>query len=163
MPAEKRWFVDLELLAAGPALPRNGNHLDLQARAVVGHLELDLHREVRGHLHPVAQALLEELDLVVAGTKDAVMMVESEAYELTEDEMLGAVLFAHQEMQVVIKAVQELAAEAGKPKWNWEAPVLDEGLLSAVEERVRADLGEAYRITVSFDRTGFDHDIRRIR
>ena len=56
-----------------------------------------------------------ELDMVVAGTETAVLMVESEANELTEDQMLGAVLFAHQEMQVVIKAVNELKAEAGKP------------------------------------------------
>jgi len=57
------------------------------------------------------------LDMVVAGTQDAVLMVESEAKELTEDQMLGAVLFAHQEMQAVIKACNELAADAGKPRW----------------------------------------------
>ncbi len=68
-----------------------------------------------------AQLRESALDMVVAGTADAVLMVESEAQELTEDQMLGAVLFAHQEMQVVVKAVQELAAEAGKPRWEWYA------------------------------------------
>ena len=57
--------------------------------------------------------------MVVAGTEEAVLMVESEAKELTEDQMLGAVLFAHDEFQSVIKAVKELAAEAAKPTWNW--------------------------------------------
>ncbi|MFV0478410.1 MAG: polyribonucleotide nucleotidyltransferase [Parahaliea sp.] len=88
-----------------------------------------------------------ELDMVVAGTSDAVLMVESQAKELTEDQMLGAVLFAHQEMQAVIQAVKALAAEAGKPRWDWQAPAINETLLSAVEEQVKVDLGEAYRIT----------------
>jgi polyribonucleotide nucleotidyltransferase len=93
-----------------------------------------------------------QLDMVVAGTADAVLMVESEARELTEDQMLGAVLYAHQEMQVVIKAVEELAAEAGKPRWDWQAPAIDEDLLAAVEKQVLADLGEAYRITEKAER-----------
>jgi polyribonucleotide nucleotidyltransferase len=88
-----------------------------------------------------------KLDMVVAGTQDAVLMVESEAKELSEDQMLGAVLFAHQEMQVVIQAIRELAAEAGKPSWNWEGPAVNEELLAAVENQVKTDLGEAYRIT----------------
>ena len=98
-------------------------------------------------LNPPYDALLEsKLDMVVAGTKDAVLMVESEAKELTEDQMLGAVLFAHQEMQTVIQAINDLAEEAGKPRWDWEAEPVDESLLSAVEDRVKTDLGEAYRI-----------------
>ena len=60
--------------------------------------------------------------------------------------MLGAVLYGHQEMQAVIQAINELAAEAGKPRWEWEASGVDEELLAAVESRVKADLGEAYRI-----------------
>ena len=63
-----------------------------------------------------------QLDMVVAGTKSAVLMVESEAKELTEDQMLGAVLYAHQEMQVVINAINELKTEAGKEAWDWEPP-----------------------------------------
>ena len=70
-------------------------------------------------LNPGYEALESSmLNMMVAGTESAVLMVESEADELSEDEMLGAVLFAHQEMQVVIKAVAELAAEAGKPAWE---------------------------------------------
>ncbi|MEO0438025.1 MAG: polyribonucleotide nucleotidyltransferase [Pseudomonadota bacterium] len=104
-------------------------------------------------LNPTYDALASsKLDMVVAGTTDAVLMVESEADQLTEDQMLGAVLYAHQEMQVVIKAVQELAAEAGKPSWDWQAPAVNEALLSAVEEQVKNDLGEAYRITEKADR-----------
>ncbi|MEM6543638.1 MAG: polyribonucleotide nucleotidyltransferase [Pseudomonadota bacterium] len=104
-------------------------------------------------LNPTYDALASsKLDMVVAGTTDAVLMVESEADQLTEDQMLGAVLYAHQEMQVVIKAVQELAAEAGKPSWDWQAPAVNEALLSAVEEQVKSELGEAYRITEKADR-----------
>lgn len=99
-------------------------------------------------LNPDYNALKgSDLDMVVAGTADAVLMVESEAKELTEDQMLGAVLFAHQEMQTVIAAIQELVEEAGKPKWDWEAPAVDQALLEAVQAQVEADLGEAYRIT----------------
>jgi len=87
------------------------------------------------------------LDMVVAGTSDAVLMVESEAQELTEDQMLGAVLFAHQEMQVVIKAIQELAAEVGKPRWEWELPAENVELADKLREQFGHDIGEAYRIT----------------
>src|SRR5690606_25365826 len=75
-----------------------------------------------------------ELDMVVAGTDNAVLMVESEARELPEDLMLGAVLFAHQEMQVVIKAIKEFQAEAGKPAWEWVPVAKDEVLLKAISD-----------------------------
>jgi polyribonucleotide nucleotidyltransferase len=94
-----------------------------------------------------AQLEDSKLNMVVAGTEAAVLMVESEADELSEDQMLGAVLFAHQEMQVVVQAINDLVKEAGKPSWNWEAPAVNQELLSAVEEQVKTDLGEAYRIT----------------
>jgi polyribonucleotide nucleotidyltransferase len=98
-------------------------------------------------LNPTYDQLKEsKLEMVVAGTADAVLMVESEAKELSEDQMLGAVLFAHQEMQVVIQAIRELAAEAGKPSWGWEVPAVNAPLLEAVENQVKAELGEAYRI-----------------
>ncbi len=87
------------------------------------------------------------LNMVVAGTSDAVLMVESEASELTEDEMLGGVLFAHQEMQVAITAINELAAEAGKEKWSWEAAAIDEALFAQVKASAEGPLGDAYRIT----------------
>ena len=99
-------------------------------------------------LNPSYSALADsQLDMVVAGTKDAVLMVESEAKELTEDQMLGAVLFAHQEMQTVINAINELASEAGKPRWDWQAPEADAELVAAVEAAASGPLGEAYRIT----------------
>ena len=105
--------------------------------------------EQQGYLlNPTYPELAEsKLDMVVAGTKDAVLMVESEAKELSEDQMLGAVLFAHQEMQVVIQAINELVAEAGKPRWDWQPAAVNEELLAAVEAQAKADLGEAYRIT----------------
>ncbi len=105
--------------------------------------------EAQGYLlNPKYSALANsKLDMVVAGTTDAVLMVESEAKELTEDQMLGAVLFAHQEMQTVIKAINELVEEAGKPRWDWQAPAADEALVAAVEAEAKGPLGEAYRIT----------------
>jgi len=115
--------------------------------------------EAQGYtLNPTYEQLNDsKLNMVVAGTADAVLMVESEAAELSEDQMLGAVLFAHQEMQAVVQAVKELAAEAGKPRWDWQSPVVDQDLLAAVEAQVKADLGEAYRITekaARYDRVG---------
>jgi len=94
-----------------------------------------------------AQLAGSELDMIVAGTADAVLMVESQAKELSEDQMLGAVLFAHQEMQAVVKAINELVAEAGKPRWEWQAAPFDAELLAAVEAEAKSALGEAYRIT----------------
>ena len=110
--------------------------------------------EANGYmLNPTYSQLADsKLDMIVAGTKDAVLMVESQAQELSEDQMLGAVLFAHQEMQVVIQAINELVAEAGKPRWDWKAPAIDEELVAAVEEQVKVDLGEAYRITDKAER-----------
>ncbi len=98
-------------------------------------------------LNPVQSVLkTSKLDLVVAGTADAVLMVESEAKILPEDVMLGAVVYGHEQMQVAIKAIRELAAEAGKPAWAWTAPELDKELVSAVAALVEADLGKAYSI-----------------
>jgi polyribonucleotide nucleotidyltransferase len=87
------------------------------------------------------------LDMVVAGTKDAVLMVESEAKELTEDEMLGAVLFAHHEMQVVIDAIKDFANEVGTPKWEWQPEIQNIELLNAIKEACSAGINEAYSIS----------------
>ena len=84
------------------------------------------------------------LNMTVAGTKSAVLMVESEAKELSEDQMLGAVLFAHQEMQVVIDKIQELASEIAKPAWEWNDAVEDEGLKQKVETVIGDRLALAY-------------------
>ena len=113
-------------------------------------------------LNPDYNALKgSDLDMVVAGTKDAVLMVESEAKELTEEQMLGAVLFAHQEMQTVIAAINELVAEAGKSKWDWQAPAVNEALLEAVRAQAGADLGAAYRITEKAERYARVDEIRK--
>ncbi len=99
-------------------------------------------------LNPSYQALeTSMLNMVVAGTADAVLMVESEAQELTEDQMLGAVLFAQQEMQPVIKVINELTEEAGKPKWDWVPEAADESLAVLVAEKAKEAIGDAYRIT----------------
>ncbi len=99
-------------------------------------------------LNPTATDLkTSQLDLVVAGTADAVLMVESEAKVLSEEVMLGAVVFGHEQMQVAIKAIRELAAEAGKPAWDWAPPETDKELVAAVAAQVKAGLGEAYSIT----------------
>ena len=113
-------------------------------------------------LNPGYDVLKESmLNMMVAGTDGAVLMVESEAKELTEDEMLGAVLFAHQEMQTIITAVAEFAAEAGKPSWDWQAEEKDEALLAKVSDSIKADLGEAYRISDKMDRQAKVGEIRR--
>jgi polyribonucleotide nucleotidyltransferase len=88
-----------------------------------------------------------ELDLVVAGTEHAVLMVESEAAGLPESVMLGAVVYGHRQMQVAIKAIRELAAEAGKPRWDWQPPLGNAELARAVAAAAETQLAEAYRIT----------------
>jgi len=101
-----------------------------------------------------------QLNMVVAGTESAVLMVESEAKELNEDEMLGAVLFAHQEMQSIIQAVKELAAEAAKPAWDWQAEPTDEALLGKVSDSVKSDLGAAYKVSDKMQRQTAVNDLR---
>jgi polyribonucleotide nucleotidyltransferase len=97
-------------------------------------------------LNPGYAALKESrLNMVVAGTESAVLMVESEAQELTEDQMLGGVLFGHDAMQTAISAIKALVAEAGKPRWEVAAAKKNEALVTAVADLVKADLGAAYR------------------
>ncbi|OOF62765.1 polyribonucleotide nucleotidyltransferase [Rodentibacter pneumotropicus] len=87
------------------------------------------------------------LDLVVAGTDKAVLMVESEADILTEEQMLSAVVFGHQQQQVVIEAIKEFTAEAGKSRWDWVAPQPNTDLINKVKAIAETRLGDAYRIT----------------
>lgn len=104
-------------------------------------------------LNPTYEQLkTSDLDLVVAGTQGAVLMVESEAKELSEDQMLGAVLFGHDEMQVAIKAIKEFAAEVGTPRWEWSAPVADADLKAALKAAYAEQISEAYTIRVKQDR-----------
>ena len=92
------------------------------------------------------------LDMVVAGTRNAVLMVESEAKQLSEDQMLGGVLFAHQEMQVVIDAINELKQEAGKPDWEWQAPEQNQQLVDAVSQQYGDAVNQAYQISEKMKR-----------
>ncbi len=87
------------------------------------------------------------LDMVVAGTKSAVLMVESEAKQLSEDQMLGGVLYAHQEMQVAIDAINELQEEVGKPAWDWQPEAINEELMAAVAEQFAVGVTEAYQVS----------------
>jgi polyribonucleotide nucleotidyltransferase len=99
-------------------------------------------------LNPTATQLNDsKLDLVVAGTQEGVLMVESEADGLNEEIMLGAVVFGHDQMQVAIKAINELASEAGKPKWTWVAPEANTELKNAISSLAESNLSAAYTIT----------------
>jgi len=98
-------------------------------------------------LNPTATELKSsQLNLVVAGTKQAVLMVESEAMELSEDVMLGAVVFGHQQMQAVIDTINELADEAGKPLWDWAPPQKDSSITERIAQIAEEELREAYRL-----------------
>ncbi|MGH8240759.1 MAG: polyribonucleotide nucleotidyltransferase, partial [Steroidobacteraceae bacterium] len=104
-------------------------------------------------LNPTAKQLTEsQLHLVVAGTQAAVLMVESEAKGLSEEVMLGSVVFGHQQMQVAIKAINELVAKAGKPKWNWQPVATHAELASALALQAQAAVSEAYSITTKSSR-----------
>jgi polyribonucleotide nucleotidyltransferase len=96
-------------------------------------------------LNPTATQLKEsKLNLVVAGTEQGVLMVESEAQELPEDVMLGGVVFGHQQMQAAIQAIHELAEVAAKPAWDWQPPAQDEALVARVAGLAEADLRAAF-------------------
>ena len=99
-------------------------------------------------INPTTSQLDESrLNLVVAGTSEAVLMVESEADQLSEEQMLGAVTYGHEQMQVAIKAIEELTAEAGKPKWDWQAPERPAGLDQKVADLASEGLAKAYENT----------------
>jgi len=119
----------------------------------IGAARVAFHSELGYLLNPSYEQLAaSSLDMVVAGSESAVLMVESEADELSEDQMLGAVLFAHQEFQSVIEAVKQFAAEAGKPAWDWSAPQENSALREAIESRFGASINEAYGITLKQER-----------
>ncbi|AHF78438.1 Polynucleotide phosphorylase/polyadenylase [Sodalis praecaptivus] len=99
-----------------------------------------------------AELATSRLDLVVAGTQNAVLMVESEAQLLSEDQMLGAVVYGHDQQQVVIDNINQLVAEAGKPKWQWQAQDVNVALQARVAELAESRLGDAYRITEKQER-----------
>ncbi|HEY8857178.1 MAG TPA: polyribonucleotide nucleotidyltransferase [Rugosibacter sp.] len=114
-------------------------------------------------LCPTKTQLLEstQLDLVVAGTQAAVLMVESEAKQLTEEVMLGAVVFGHEQMQVAINAINEMVELAGKPEWDWQPAPRNEPLIARVSELAENELREAYRITSKQARTEKTREITK--
>ena len=104
-------------------------------------------------LNPTVDELKSSrLDLVVAGTSSAVLMVESEADLLTEEQMLGAVVFGHEQQQIVIENINALAAETNKEKWDWQPEAINEELHSRIAELAEQRLGDAYRITEKQER-----------
>ena len=111
-------------------------------------------------LNPTRRELKDsQLDLVVAGTERAVLMVESEADELSEAVMLGAVMFGHEQMQAAIRAINELTAEAGAQSWNWQPPADDAALADAVRAIAETALAEAYQIPEKLTRQQRVHEI----
>ncbi len=112
-------------------------------------------------LNPTAKQLkTSKLDLVVAGTAEAVLMVESEADRLPEEVMLGAVVFGHEQMQVAIKAINELKAEAGKPAWDWAPPAANTALEAAVAANAKSALTEAYQVIDKLQRRNRIQEIK---
>ncbi|NRB23186.1 polyribonucleotide nucleotidyltransferase [Shewanella sp.] len=104
-------------------------------------------------LNPEVSQLAEsDLDLIVAGTEGAVLMVESEAASLAEEVMLGSVAYGHEQQQVVITAIKELKAEAGKPAWNWSAPVSDADLVAKIKVLAEEKFSAAYQIADKSER-----------
>ena len=113
-------------------------------------------------LNPSKEALeTSDLDLVIAGTDKAVLMVESEANMLTEDVMLGAVMFGHEQMQAVIKGIQELADKVGKPAWDWTAAEADEALAEKVAATSTDAITSAYQIAEKMARQDAVKEARR--
>ncbi len=105
-------------------------------------------------LNPTAEELkTSKMDLVVAGTAQAVLMVESEAQELSEDVMLGAVVYGHDQMQAVIQAINEMAAAAGQDDWDWTPPAKNEALIAKLAGLAEKDLQAAYSVREKQART----------
>ena len=112
-------------------------------------------------LNPSAKQLAQsQLDLVVAGTENAVLMVESEADCLSEAVMLDAVVYGHEQSRLAINLIRELAAEAGKPVWDWAPPQLPEGLWEDVQSQLSGPLGEAYSIVDKLERRDKVDEVR---
>jgi polyribonucleotide nucleotidyltransferase len=145
MSSEKNVDPDIcAMIGASAALSISG----IPFNGPIGGARVGFNQEQGYLLNPTyAELQTSELDMVVAGTDDAVLMVESEANELPEDIMLGAVLYAHQEMQAVIQAVKELAADAAKPRWDWEPEAVNAELEAAVAAQAKDALTAAYQIT----------------
>ena len=113
-------------------------------------------------LNPTAtQLAASELNLVVAGTQAAELMVESEAQQLSEEVMLGAVVFGHEQLAAAVNAINELVEVAGKPAWDWQAPPANEALIARLNEAVQADIDAAFNVTDKQARTAQINDVRK--
>ncbi|MDX1756992.1 MAG: polyribonucleotide nucleotidyltransferase [Marinobacter sp.] len=150
MSANKTQDPDIAaMLAASAALAISGIPFD----GPIGASRVGFTNDRGYFLNPTFEELETSLlDMVVAGTEDAVLMVESEAKGLTEDQMLGGVLYAHQEMQVAIQAIKEFAAENGKPRWEWTPEAENTELLEAIRADFATGIEEAYTIRDKMDR-----------
>lgn len=145
VPADIPALIGASAALAISGLPFNG---PLAAARVGFNVEKRLYL-----LNPAYSELQDSaLNMIIAGTKDAVLMVESEADELPEDLMLGGILFAHQEMQVVIENIEELALEAGKPRWKYEPPAVNQAVLTRVESGYADKIKEACSIKEKAER-----------
>ncbi len=155
MSASKTHDSDIAaMLGASAALSISG----IPFNGPIGAARVGFSDEGQYILNPSFDELSDSrLDMVVAGTKDAVLMVESEADELTEEQMLGAVLFAHKEFQVAVDAISDFGGNFGNETWDWEAPVIDEELLSQIDDQYQPRISEAYQISekmVRYDALG---------
>ncbi len=137
------------MLAASAALSISG----IPFEGPIGASRVAFTNERGYFLNPTFEELQDSLlDMVVAGTKDAVLMVESEAKGLTEDQMLGGVLFAHQEMQTAVTAIREFTDQVGKPRWEWQPEPENTSLLATVKDDFGSAIAEAYAIHDKQDR-----------
>lgn len=152
MSADKNVNPDiLAMIATSAALSVSG----IPFNGPVGGARVAFTDEAGYILNPSHSQLKDSLlDMVVAGTKDAVLMVESEADELTEDEMLGAVLFAHKAFQPAIAAIKEWAQELNVQPWDWQAPARNEALFAAVRAQAGQGISAAYTISDKMERYG---------
>ncbi|MGM0954155.1 MAG: polyribonucleotide nucleotidyltransferase [Pseudomonadota bacterium] len=150
MSANKNHDPDIAaMLAASAALAISGIPFD----GPIGAVRVGYTNDKGYFLNPTFEELeTSDLDMVVAGTEDAVLMVESEAKGLNEDQMLGAVLYGHQEMQAAVTAIKEFAAENGKPRWDWQPAQENTELLNTIQSEFGGAIAEAYAIRDKMER-----------
>jgi len=150
MSANKNHDPDIAaMLAASAALAISGIPFD----GPIGAVRVGYTNDKGYFLNPTFEELeTSDLDMVVAGTEDAVLMVESEAKGLNEDQMLGAVLYGHQEMQAAVTAIKEFAAENGKPRWDWQPAAENTELLNTIQSEFGGAIAEAYAIRDKMER-----------
>lgn len=155
--------VDPEIDPDVPALIASSAALSVSGVPFLGPLGASRVGYVDGQyvLNPTATELKKSrMDLVVAGTDEAVLMVESEANQLSEEIMLGGIVFGHDQMQIAIKAIDELVEKAGKPDWDWQAPPVNQSLIDMLNSEALEKVRAAYQIRNKQERTVQIDDIR---